>query len=372
LPIEIEHEHYRRGMNSLDNVIAALERRDRITYINFRLVSNDEMDILSASLQEPFPVLTDLYIVGTPYSKPPILSETFLGGSAPRLQSCTLECVTFPALCTLLTSASRLTHLSLFQVPKSEHISPEAMLSCLATLTNLESFMLEFQSSMSSISHTDMTSPHPPTSFALPALTSFRFEGDNTYLEDLVARIDAPILHELTISFSTEPPFAVPQLYEFIARSQLLRDARRATVELYHSYVSMTDESGDEQFYLKSRFRAQKVSEMAQLCSDLSPLLSHVKFLEIISKVWQDPRDPALWLKIFGSFVSVESLIVSEFLVPVVADVLREATKKRIVEELPVLCNLVFKTPVLSRSIRDDIQVFLDVRRLSGRPVVLM
>jgi hypothetical protein len=189
-----------------------------------------------------------------------------------------------------------------------------------------------------------------------------------------VEKIHAPVLRQLIIIFFLVPPFAVPRLYEFITRSQWLKDARRATMELYPSHFSMTDESGDRKIYLGSPVLVQTISPMAQLCNNFSPLLSQVKFLEISSRsrLSQDDMDPAPWREILRSFVYVESLILSEYVVAVVARVLREVTERRMIEVLPVLRNLVFENPGLSRSIREVIQVFLDARQLSGRPVALI
>ena len=131
---------------------------------------------------------------------PPAIPESFLGGSAPRLQHLELEYIRFPGLPKLLLSAIDLVSLSVSKTPHSGYISPEAMARCLSTLTRLESLSLGFRSTLSRpVQETQR--PHPPTRSALPALFVFQFAGVTEYLEDFVARIDAPLLHSFDIKF---------------------------------------------------------------------------------------------------------------------------------------------------------------------------
>jgi hypothetical protein len=60
---------------------------------------------------------------------------------------------------------------------------------------------------------------------SLPSLTSFNFRGTSEYLEDLVAKIDAPSgpsLREVNISFFI---FDVPHLSRFIRQIEVLKSA---------------------------------------------------------------------------------------------------------------------------------------------------
>src|SRR6266852_2574427 len=74
----------------------------------------------------------------------PILPDSFLGGTAPRLRSLTLIGVSFPALPKLLLSATHLVYLHLFYIPQSGYIPPNAMAISLSALTSLESLCLMF------------------------------------------------------------------------------------------------------------------------------------------------------------------------------------------------------------------------------------
>jgi hypothetical protein len=82
------------------------------------------------------------------------------------------------------------------------------MIAGISPLASLKELILEFESPQSL---PDRESRHPPTRPILPALTHICFKGVIEYLKDLVARIDAPLLNDLTISLnqnvSDEPQF---------------------------------------------------------------------------------------------------------------------------------------------------------------------
>ena len=78
------------------------------------------------------------------------------------------------------------------------------MATCLATLPNLTVLSLEPDFEDDSVDLPSFPSPPPLARADLPALTHF-FEGDDQYLEKLVARIDAPFLsHQSFLSYVTD------------------------------------------------------------------------------------------------------------------------------------------------------------------------
>jgi hypothetical protein len=95
------------------------------------------------------------------------------------------------------------------------------MATCLSMLTSLEELQLEFESPQSCPDQ-ESRRPPPPTRSVLPALTNFWFKGVNEYLEDLVARIDAPRLYRLSTTFFNDIDFDTPELNQFISRTPTL------------------------------------------------------------------------------------------------------------------------------------------------------
>jgi hypothetical protein len=93
---------------------------------------------------EPFPALTHLDIFYY-YHPPLVLPNTFLGGSAPRLQCLKLWRIPFLTLPELLLSTSELVHLILHAIPTSGYISPDAMVTGLSALTRLATLTIQFE-----------------------------------------------------------------------------------------------------------------------------------------------------------------------------------------------------------------------------------
>ena len=200
----------------LDNIVAALECMDRVCQIE--LISNprSNFDIFLAAMQHPFPELTQLWLWSD--DETALVSDSFLGGSAPRLEDLMLCRIPFLGLPKLLLSATHLVDLHLLEIPYTGYISPDTMATALFTLTSIESFTLEFQSPQSRPDRESRRLP-PSTRFVSPVLVVFRFKGVSEYLNDLVAHIDAPQLFKLNITFFNDIVFNAPQLIPFISRT---------------------------------------------------------------------------------------------------------------------------------------------------------
>jgi hypothetical protein len=166
-------------------------------------VSGISIEKVSAVIQDPFPELTYLSLHSREETVP-LLPDSFLGGTTPRLECFELVRIPFPGLPKLHLAAPHLVDLRLLNIPHSGYFSPEAMATVLSTLTNLQYLWLEFQSPRS---RPDWASRHPPTRSLLPVLTYFSFNGVSEYLDNLVARIGAPRLNDLDVTFFNQIVF---------------------------------------------------------------------------------------------------------------------------------------------------------------------
>ena len=106
--------------------------------------------------------------MGTRLPVGPILCDSFLGGSAPRLRIFELTGILFPGLPELLLSATHLVELFLFELPLSGYISPETLVIALSTSTNFVLLSLRFDLALAE--HADGSPPQ--TRSVLPALTA--------------------------------------------------------------------------------------------------------------------------------------------------------------------------------------------------------
>ena len=340
LPIGISYQpDYANGDQ---NIIAALEHHDRIIKIIF---SDEEtprpvVESLSAFMQEPLPALIELDLWG---ESEPVLPEAFLGGSAPCLLSCTLRGIGFPGLPKLLVSTTELVSLVLHEIPDSGYIPPDAMGSCLATLPNLDRLNIDFSLSLS---RPRLTSPPPPARDILPSLTHFDLTGGAEYLEDLVARIDAPCLHHLVVTFAADFDFIPSKLVGFISRSQRIEDLHRnddRKVELDPWSVRMTDKSGGQlEFGIRHNQSSWQLESLENLCDNLSPLLSQVERLRIRvdSRGRRQPKadmNLTQWLDVFFQFPAVYYLSISRRMASVVVRALGRLGRDEHEEVLPEL-----------------------------------
>ena len=146
-PLPIHVECLGADTRGKDNIIATLEHNDRIRGLYLYGYPGSEMDKLLEAMQQPFPALTYLALqVGYSGETAPVVSASFLGGSAPQLRRLELYRIPFPGLPKLLLSATHLVELTLEFIPHSGYFSPEAMVTALAVLTSLENLHIEFDS----------------------------------------------------------------------------------------------------------------------------------------------------------------------------------------------------------------------------------
>jgi hypothetical protein len=92
-----------------DNIIAALGQSNRVCQVLLD-VAVWELEEVLAAMQVPFPELTDLRLISDGETLP-VIPDSFLDGSAPRLRNFELSGVPFPGLPKLLFSANHLVYL---------------------------------------------------------------------------------------------------------------------------------------------------------------------------------------------------------------------------------------------------------------------
>jgi len=332
--------------NGVENIIAALERRGRVSQIYIPDINGPALQKLTAVMQEPFPTLTFFYL-GSKDGSVTVIPEAFLGGSAPCLRRLVLYGIPFPSLPKFLSCVTQIIELHLIDMPNSGYISPEMMTTCLAMLPNLENFSLGF---LSPFSRPDQISPPLQTLTVLPALTDLSFRGTCEYFEDLTTRIDATLLSKLTVAFLVDFDVVIPRLHYFVNRAERLGPFKHASI-LLNGWMIKIVFGSPTRFELNIRCETpdRQLSLITQVFSQQLPLLSHVEWLWIHGLPfpwgcveWQfgSGMDASHWLGVFHLLTSLQSLYVSKRLVPHVAAALQELTEGRVMEVLPVLDNL--------------------------------
>ena len=359
------------------NIVAALSHNVRVCGISLYRVPSSLWEKVLAAMQEPFPELTHLKLHTS--DQEPIVSGSFLGGSAPNLQYLEFYCVPFPGLPKLLSSATHLCTLHLWRIPHSGYISPEAMATALSVLTRLETVWLEFQSPRSYPGRV-RRHPPPPTRSALPALTKFNFRGVSEYLDDLVAWIDAPLLDTFEIRFFPQLIFHTPRLAQFISRTPncMARDEAHVMFYNFKAELTLPLTYGGLKLEIRCRQLYWQLSMLAQVCSSSLYLISSLEHLYIHETEyssppsWPDDIENVQWLELLRPFTSVKALYLSRGITTRIIPALEELVGESATAVLPALRSLFLEELHLSGPAKEAIDKFVVARQLSNYPTIVV
>jgi hypothetical protein len=388
LPIVISDEGWydrRKTVENVKNAIDALELNDRVSGIDLR-VSCSDMERFAAVMQHPFPALTDLDI--WLYDEmAPVISDSFLGGSAPNLQRLELEGIPFPALPRLLLSATDLVKLQLLDIPHSGYFSPEAMVTGLSALTRLESLTLGFRSPRSRPAKASRRPPHL-TRTVFPALIRLDFRGVTEYLEDLVARIDTPLLVGFSIRFFNQLVFDLLQLTKFLCRRETFTVLNQAQVDFEEHITNVEFSSRTETFKetsltltISCRELDWQLSSLSQVCNSILLALStmDMEYPDLDLHIYgayplliEDDMEDTQWLELLHPFTNVKDLCLFREVATCIAPALQEVAGERVTEILPTLQNI-FLDGFYGEHVHvpKAISEFVAARQLSGCPVAI-
>ena len=372
--------------NDANDFLATFGHNDRIRQLSVGHLKYWQLRELWTAMEVPFPELTDLAIIAIDSDVcTPVVPDSFLGGSAPRLRHFSLECISFPGLPKLLLSATHLDTLHLRFIPDPGYFSPEAMATGLRGLTSLRSLVIQFKSPQY---RPDPESRHlsPLARSLLPALTDFEFKGVAEYLEVVVAHIDAPYLNNTKISFFKESHFEIPQLVQLISRTPTMEGSEIAHFYFFASAFQVQLRSrrrgsgifAVEIFYTLMPFRNydRQVLALARVCGSYTPLLSAVEELYLDDPVlaparWDDGIENTPWLELLRPFTAVKNLYLCEVFEPRIASALQELVGGRMMEVLPALQNLFLWDFQPLGPVHEGIEQFLAARQFTNHPVVV-
>jgi len=291
-----------------------------------------------------------------------------------------LKGVPFPPILNLLVTATNLVNIDLWKIPYSGYVAAEEMVTQLVPMTRLKSLFLGFHSPQS-CPDPEHRPPPPLTRAVLPALTHLSYRGVSEFLEDFVARIHTPLLHNADITFFNQLIFDIPRLPQFIRPLNKFKAFDQAHVLFQSRYVQvkLSSQAGtvDEAiFKLKISCKPSdwQLSSLAQVCNWSFTPYSTIERLYICENAEsglqrQDDMENTQWIELLRPFIAVKDLYLSEGLAQLVALALRESVGAS--DVLPALQNLFFEglEPSTRRPFRAAIGPFIAARESSGRPV---
>jgi F-box-like len=373
-----------------DNVIAAMECRDRVRQIKIFDLSSYLWPQVSAMMQQSFPALTEVCL----WCKPdpghvPLLPDTFLNGSAPHLRHLDLKRISFPSLRGFPLSIRDLTSLRLSEIPNDHYISPEEMVTSLSALTKLECLDIEFASPTPQPKRRTRRPP-PHTRSVHSTLNSLNFKGVSEYLEVLVAQIDAPMLEWFWPCFFNQLVFDIPQISSLIGNLKTPRPSGLSLRFLQDDKAclrfSWSRPGSHDKHLLAVEVLGKgldwQVFSVAQICNQILPLCSSMEWLNVEYGYWwghiepppkmpPDDMDHMRWLELFQSFISVKHLEIYDVLEPFIASALQGLTKESATGIFPMLNSLSIVGNIADhdRAAQNGIEGFVTARQHSDHPV---
>ncbi|KAH8984725.1 hypothetical protein EDB92DRAFT_1467622 [Lactarius akahatsu] len=348
-----------------DNIMAALKQSGRVSSIRLTVTSS-LLEKLSA-ISEAFSELEELVLLSQDNMQLS-LPSTFRWG--PHLRTLQSTRIAFPSLPQLLSPSHDLVDIQLHEIPSAGYFSPEAFVNALSGMTHLRTLSLHFLSLPPRRNYLSL----PPLSggrVVLPALVFLEYRGTSKYLDSLVARIDAPGLGNIDITFFSQPTIDASQLGRFIKRTGIHTPLSQAEVETSGHAISISFIS-PLRFQISCKQLGWQLSSMAQVCDQFSPFLSRVNHLRINStqsSSEQDDADGGQWLELIRAFGGATDFSVGGELTIVILCALGLVEEGNTIV-FPSLRHLLIENPTaMNEPSWDGLLSFIALRLRSGHPV---
>jgi hypothetical protein len=214
----------------------------------------------------------------------------------------------------------------------------------------------------------------------LPNLRTLVFQTASAYSEAVLRRITASRLENFQICYPKQLTFPVPQLLQFLGRTENLRFDRadfKFSSERVYVILNPPETKPMDAFFINVDcwHLDWQVSSVAQIFNALSQILSAVEHLTLAHKVHSrsseehNEVDRAEWRKLLRSFSNVKTLHVRSELVGELSRCLQLDPGERPLELLPELQELKY---LGSDDANDAFTSFIDARQNAGRPVTLI
>jgi hypothetical protein len=376
LPIAVQYGGFPNldppALEDDDNIVLALQQSGRVSSIHLTATSS-LLEKLSA-ISKPFSELEELALLSQDNIQP-ALPRNFRWGS--RLRTLHSTGISLPSFPPLLSTCHDLVDLQLHDIPSAGYFSPEAFTSALTGLTKLRSLSLHFVSYPPRPNGTYFPSASGDL-VVLPALTCFKYRGTCKYLDGLVARIDAPYLEDIEITYINSPASDLLKLGEFIDRIEMHKSHRRAHITSSEHTVSISLTQPGTSTSLKVHSLCEQLTEqldsVARICTRFSASLFHVEDLHIsmTRKSRQDDRLPTeKWSTTLDSFTGVKWFhVAGDLSIGIVRALNLPSSQGQRETVLPTLHKLYISQPgPRPAPLMEALASLMTTRQLSGRPI---
>ena len=352
-----------------DNIVAALRYSDRVRIISLTITSTLLEKLSAMGALEPFSELEELCLLPRDTQQQLTLPSAFRWG--PRLRTLHLARIAFPSFPQLLSHSQGLVELKLCEIPIAGYFPPESFANALSGTTQLETHSLHFISLPPRRSHFQLP-PQSGERVTLPSLTSLKYRGTSKYLDSFVARVNAPHLADIDITFFSQPTMDASQLGLLIGRIEVQTSSlSRADIEtsahaISISFTNLSASVAPLKLQILCKQLDWQLSCMAQVCDQFSPFLFRVEELSV-STTQSSSVQGEQWLDLVRSFSGARDLRVGDKLTGDIICALGHADAGES-NLLPSLRLLHIEQPVeMNAPSWDALLSFINSRSLCGR-----
>ena len=377
--------------NGEDNIHLGIQQHGRVRQVLLRAPSSS-LRVWLEPMNEHFPGLRDLSLFSTTTEEMSLVLPELL--QAPDLRHLSLHGVGLPRGLSLLSSMISLSTLSLTHIRSSCYFPPGHLVTQLQGLPYLEELSIGFAIPIPQLplpSSEEKLLPSPTLPVALPTLKRFTFRGEDDYFDNPIARIDTPLLEQLSLTLLYDIAFTLVNLTEFIHRTKgigclVARVIHNEDGTSLHTSNYEAQDIGKLSLNVDCKSLDWTIHSAAQVCSALEKVLSSVGELTLYLDVdgmpsdWEITRDDKQWHELLLPFISVKKLRIGSSLKLELSRALESLTEGLVLKLLPKLKEL----EVLHKIKYEDLEIlhkidlptdafstFMKIRDSVGRPVTV-
>jgi hypothetical protein len=361
-----------------DNIHLGLQQHGRVRRVVLR-GSSLSLRIWLEQMNKPFPRLGDLSLLSTTVEDMNLMLPESL--QAPNLRRLSLHGVGLPTRLPLLSSATALSSLSLTHIGAFCYLPPGHLITQLQGLPCLEELSIGFAVSTLLPSNEGEQLLALIPLMTLPTLRRLTFRGEGDYLDNLVARINTPLLERLSLTFFFDLTFTLVNLTELIHRTEGF-GCPAAQVIFNKGGASMYAGPHGQQDIWKLNLHVNcepldwQMGFVTQVCTALGNVLSTVEDLTLDLNVdqmpsdWEDTLDSLMWHELLLPFIGVKKLHIGSPLTIKLSQALESVAGGLVLELLPELQELEVQLEV--NTAKKAFSGFVETRESVGRPIHLL
>jgi hypothetical protein len=381
LPLAIYYPDRTRTMarKDEDNIHIGLRQHGRVRHVVLRAPSSG-LRLWLELMNKPFPRLEYLSLSSTTTGSEEM---SLVAPELPQaLRYLSLHGIGLPKGLSSLSSTTALSTLSLTRIPESCYFPPAHLVTQLHSLPRLVELSIGFALPipLPSGEGEPLSAPIPPVT--MPTLRQFTFQGEDIYLDNVVAHINTPLLKRLSVTLLFDLVVTLENLTKFIQRTEgfgchglMAKVIFNKDGPTIHANCYDQPGVGELSLHVNCKPLDWQIDSAGQVCSALGEVLSAVKKLTLDLDVdgmptnWENRLDRMLWHELLLPFIGVKKLHIGPSLTLELSRSLESISGGLVLELLPELEEL--EVQLEMGHSKNAFSLFVETRESVARPVHL-